>query len=169
MARPERDLYRKLHQTIQSVTESIENGFRFNTAIAHVMELMNAMDDLKVTPESSPQARAVYRATIEKMVLLLSPFVPHVAEELWVELGHPPGVMHAPWPACETAALAADTVEVVFQINGKVRGKLELPAGASREEMEKSALADPQVQKHLAGLTVKKIIVVPGRLVNVAT
>ena len=168
MARPERDLYRKLHQTIRAVTESIENGFRFNTAIAQVMELMNAMDDLKVTPESTPQARAVYRAALEKMVLLLSPFVPHVAEELWVELGHPPGVMHAQWPACEEAALTADTVEVVFQINGKVRGKLELPAGASREELEKSALADPQVQKHLAGLTVKKIIVVPGKLVNVA-
>jgi leucyl-tRNA synthetase len=168
MARPERDLYRKLNATIRAVTESIENGFRFNTAIAHVMELMNALDDLKLTPESPAQAKAVYRATIEKMVLLLSPFVPHIAEELWVELGHKPGVMHAQWPECEEAALTADTVEVVLQINGKVRGKIELPANASREEMEKSALANPQVQKHLAGLTVKKIIVVPGRLVNVA-
>jgi len=110
----------------------------------------------------------VYRVTLEKLVLLLSPFVPHISEELWVELGHQPGVMQAPWPACEEAALTADTVEVVLQINGKVRGKIELPAGASREEMEKSALDNPQVQKHLAGLTVKKIIVVPGKLVNVA-
>ncbi|MFZ4396109.1 MAG: leucine--tRNA ligase [Kiritimatiellia bacterium] len=168
MARPERDLYRKLHQTIRAVTDSIENGFRFNTAIAHAMELMNAMDDLKLTAASPVQAKVVYRVTLEKLVLLLSPFVPHISEELWVELGHQPGVMQAPWPACEEVALTADTVEVVLQINGKVRGKIELPAGASREEMEKSALDNPQVQKHLAGLTVKKIIVVPGKLVNLA-
>jgi leucyl-tRNA synthetase len=101
-------------------------------------------------------------------VLLLSPFVPHVCEELWVELGHEPGILRAAWPAVDPEALRADTVEVVLQINGKVRGKVELPAGASREEMEKSALANQQVQKHLAGLTVKKVVVVPGKLVNVA-
>jgi leucyl-tRNA synthetase len=168
MARPERELWRKLHQTIQAVTDAIETGFRFNTAIAHAMELMNAIDDLKIGASSGPQARAVYRAAIESQVLLLSPFVPHVCEELWVELGHEPGILRAAWPAVDPEALRADTVEVVLQINGKVRGKVELPAGASREEMEKSALANPQVQKHLAGLTVKKVVVVPGKLVNVA-
>ena len=168
MARPERDLYRKLHQTIRAVTDAIENGFRFNTAIAQVMELMNAIDDLKIDAASSPSARAVYRAAIEKMVLLISPFAPHIAEEMWTELGHTGGVMTATWPEVESEALTADTVEVVFQINGKVRGKIELPASASKEEMEKAALANEQVKKHLAGLTVKKVIVVPGRLVNIA-
>jgi len=168
MARPERDLYRKLHQTIRAVTDSIENGFRFNTAIAQAMELMNAIDDLKIDAGSSPQAKAVYRAAIENMVLLLSPFVPHVAEELWGELGHQPGILTATWPECDPAALLADTVEVVLQINGKVRGKIELPAGADKAAMEQAALANPQVQKHLAGLTVKKVIVVPDKLVNIA-
>ena len=168
MARPERDLYRKLHETIRDVTDSIENGFRFNTAIAHAMELLNAIDALKVTPSSSPQARAVYRDAIEKIVLLLSPFVPHIAEELWTELGQTPGILQAAWPKVDPVAIQADTVEVVLQINGKVRGKIELPAGATREEMEKSALANEQVQKHLAGLTIKKVIVVPGKLVNIA-
>jgi leucyl-tRNA synthetase len=168
MARPERDLYRKLHETIRSVTEAIENGFRFNTAIAHVMELINAIDALKIEAASSPQAKAVYRAAIEKMVVLLSPFAPHVAEELWTELGHPPGVMQSPWPEVDPRALEADTVEVVLQINGKVRGKIELPAGADKAAMEQAALADAQVRKHLAGLTVRKVIVVPGKLVNIA-
>lgn len=168
MSRPERNLHRKLHETIRDVTDSIENGFRFNTAIAHAMELMNAIDALQVTPSGSPQSRAVFRDAIEKIVLLLSPFVPHIAEELWVELGKAPGILQAAWPTVDPAALLADTIEVVLQLNGKVRGKIELPAGASREEMEQAALADPQVQKHLAGLTVKKIVVVPGRLVNIA-
>lgn len=168
MSRPERNLHRKLHETIRDVTDSIENGFRFNTAIAHAMELLNALDDLKVTPSSSPQARAVYRDAIEKIVLLLSPFVPHIAEELWVELGKTPGILQATWPTVDPAALQADTIEVVLQLNGKVRGKIELPAGADKAAMEQAALADPQVQRHLAGLAVKKVIVVPGKLVNIA-
>jgi leucyl-tRNA synthetase len=168
MARPERDLYRKLHQTIRAVTDSIENGFRFNTAIAHVMELLNAVEALKVDAASAPAVRAVYRAAIEKMVLLLSPFAPHVAEELWAELGHAGGILAAAWPEVEEAALAADTVEVVLQINGKVRGRIELPAGADRAAMERAALDHEQVRRHLAGLTVRKVVVVPGKLVNIA-
>jgi leucyl-tRNA synthetase len=168
MARPERDLYRKLHETIRCVTDAIENGFRFNTAIAHIMELINALEALKIDAASSAQAKAVYRVTLEKMVVLLSPFAPHVAEELWTELGHAPGVMQSPWPEVDVQALAADTVEVVLQINGKVRGKIELPAGVDKAAMEQAAMADPQVQRHLAGLTIRKVVVVPGKLVNIA-
>jgi leucyl-tRNA synthetase len=168
MARPERELYRKLHVTIKSVTDAIETGFRFNTAIAHIMELMNALDVLKADSLESPQARAVYRATLSGMVRMLAPFTPHVAEELWVELGHPAGVMKAGWPALDDEAMKSESIEVVLQINGKVRGKIELPAGASREDLEKAALADAQVIRHLEGKQVKKIVVVPGRLVNIA-
>jgi leucyl-tRNA synthetase len=168
MARPERDLYRKLHQTIKSVTDSIEAGFRFNTAIAQIMELMNALDALKAESLETPQARAVYRDTLSGMVRMLAPFTPHVAEELWVELGNPAGITKAGWPTADDAALKAESIEVVLQINGKVRGKIELPAGASRDDLERAALADPQVIRHLEGKQVRKIVVVPGRLVNIA-
>jgi leucyl-tRNA synthetase len=168
MARPERDLYRKLHQTIKSVTVAIETGFSFNTAIAHIMELMNALDALKGETPLAPQAQAVIRETLSGMVRMLAPFTPHIAEELWVELGHPAGVMKAGWPEVDAAALQADTIEVVLQINGKVRGKIELPAGASREDLERAALANDQVNRHLEGKQVRKVIVVPGRLVNIA-
>jgi leucyl-tRNA synthetase len=168
MAPPERNLFRKLHETIASVTDSIENGFRFNTAIAQIMELMNAVDALKISDNSTPQACAVYRTTLETMMLLLAPFAPHFAEEMWVEFGHKPGIMKAPWPQVDAKALEADTIEVILQINGKVRGKIELPAGATPAVMEKAALGNPHVQRHLEGLTVKKVVVVPGKLVNIA-
>ena len=168
MARSERDLYRKLHQTIKSVTDAIETGFRFNTAIAQIMELMNALDALKAESLETPQARAVYRDTLSGMVRMLAPFTPHVAEELWGELGHPVGITKAGWPAVDDAALKAELIEVVLQINGKVRGKIELPAEASRDDLERAALADPQVIRHLEGKKVRKIVVVPGRLVNIA-
>ena len=168
MARSERDLYRKLHQTIKSVTDAIETGFRFNTAIAQIMELMNALDALKAEALETPQARAVYRDTLSGMVRMLAPFTPHVAEELWGELGHPVGITKAGWPAVDDAALKAELIEVVLQINGKVRGKIELPAEASRDDLERAALADPQVIRHLEGKKVRKIVVVPGRLVNIA-
>lgn len=169
LTRGERDLYRRLHATIDNVTKAIESNFSFNTAIAHVMELMNALDDFKGQHDlAAAGAGAVYRATLAGMVRLLAPFTPHIAEELWVELGHPPGIMAAGWPEADREALQADTIEVVLQINGKVRGKIELPAAASSGELERAALADAQVRKHLEGKSVRKVVVVPGRLVNIA-
>jgi leucyl-tRNA synthetase len=132
------------------------------------MELMNALDALKAESLETPQARAVYRDTLSGMVRMLAPFTPHVAEELWVELGNPAGITKAGWPTADDAALKAESIEVVLQINGKVRGKIELPAGASRDDLERAALADPQVIRHLEGKQVRKIVVVPGRLVNIA-
>ncbi len=169
MAPPERELFRKLHQTIGNVTESIESGFRFNTAIAHVMELMNLYDSIKGEAATTPQAIAVRRTTLSEIVRLLAPFTPHIAEELWVELGHQLGIIKAGWPTVDPAALEADTIEVVLQINGKVRGKIELPASASREDLQAAALANGQVQRYLEGTQVRKVVVVPGRLVNIAT
>jgi leucyl-tRNA synthetase len=169
MTPPERDLHRRLHVTIRDVTAAVESNFGFNTAIARIMELMNAIDAFKAGGDlQSPQSLAVYVAALAGMVRLLAPFAPHIAEELWTELGNPPGVMAAGWPEAEAEALRAETVEIALLINGKVRGKIELPAGASPGEAEQAALADPQVRRHLEGRSIRKVVVVPGRLVNIA-
>jgi leucyl-tRNA synthetase len=168
METPERDLYRKVHESIQRITRDLEGDFHFNTAIAQIMELMNAVDDLKVSAESSPSCKAVFREAIESIVLLISPFAPHVAEELWQELGHEPSILTAEWPAVNEKALKRDQIEIVLQVNGKVRGHIMVSADASREAVEEEALADEAVCKWIEGKTVRKVIVVPGRLVNIA-
>jgi leucyl-tRNA synthetase len=164
----ERELYRKTHETVGQVTASIEAGFHFNSAIAHVMELMNSIDACAVEPGGREMAAAVSLHAVETLMLLISPFAPHVAEELWTEFGHEPGIMSSPWPEVDQAALARDEVEIVLQVNGKLRGRVMAPSDASREKLEELALNDPQVVRYVAGLTVRKVIVVPGKLVNVA-
>ena len=169
METPERDLYRKTHETIQQITRGLDGAFTFNTAVAGIMELMNAVDHLKISVDSSPTAKAVYRDAIETVVLLISPFAPHIAEEeLWLELGHSEGVLQARWPKVNEQALERDVIEIVIQVNGKTRDKLHVSAGASAESIEADVLALDSVQKWLEGKTVRKVIVVPGRLVNVA-
>ncbi|MDP6438854.1 MAG: class I tRNA ligase family protein, partial [Candidatus Brocadiia bacterium] len=164
----ERDLYRKLHETIEHITHDMEGGFHFNAAIAAIMELSNSVDSCHVTGDSSDSMKAVFRASIESMTLLLSPFAPHIAEEIWRELGHEGSVLRATWPAVDKQALARDTVELVVQVNGKVRGRLTAAADAPQSELEAAAMADPSIQKYIEGKTVRKVIVVPNRLVNIA-
>ena len=164
---PERDLYRKLHESIAKITHDLEGAFQFNTAIAQIMELMNALDDLKVESTSSDQRRAVYREAIESLVVLISPFAPHIAEELWVELGHQPSVLSAVWPEVNPKALARDEVEIVIQVNGKIRGREIIPTRLSPKEIESNVLARDAVKALVAGLTVRKVVVVPGKLVNI--
>jgi leucyl-tRNA synthetase len=168
MEDPERDLYRKTNETIQQNTRGLDGAFTFNTAIAAIMELMNAIDHLNISDESSESAKAVFRDAVENVVLLISPFAPHIAEELWVELGHEAGIMDADWPAVNEEALKRDEIEMVVQVNGKVRDKITISAAASKDEIEAAALAAEKVQSWLEGKTVRKVIVVPGRLVNVA-
>lgn len=164
----ERELYRKLHQTLQTVTDAIENGFRFNTAIAQFMELMNAVDKAKITAESSPAAKAALREVLVTLARMMTPFAPHISEELWKEFGgEPAGVMNAGWPKVNIEATKADSIEVVLQINGKMRGKVSLPAGVTPAEMEAAARSDANVQKFLEGLTIVKVIAVPGKLINI--
>ncbi|MCF7817710.1 MAG: leucine--tRNA ligase [Kiritimatiellales bacterium] len=168
MEAPERDLYRKTNETIQQITRGLDGAFTFNTAIAAIMELMNAIDALKISADSSDSAKIVFRDAIVNVVLLISPFAPHIAEELWVELGHAPGVMNADWPVVNEAALKRDELDMAVQVNGKVRDQIKVPASASQTEIEAIAMASEKIQTWLEGKTVRKVIVVPGRLVNIA-
>lgn len=154
-AEPSPAQWRALHRAIQKVTADIE-GLRFNTAIAALMELLN----------EAPSWTARPRAILEPLVLLLSPLAPHLAEELWARLGHPASLAREPWPACREEWLRAETLEIPVQVNGKLRGRVVVPAHAERDEIVARARADAAVAPHLQGKTVRKEIFVPGRLVN---
>jgi len=158
-------LRRATHKTIRKVTDDIEERFHFNTAIAAVMELVNALAsfDGKKNPGCAP----VLKEAVESAVLLLAPFVPHVAEELWEGLGHAGGIGAASWPAWDEAALVEDELTIVVQVNGKLRGKVSVAAGAGEAEVRAAALADVKVLAHTEGKTVRKIIYVPGKLLNI--
>jgi leucyl-tRNA synthetase len=154
-AAPEKETMRLLHQTIAKVTDDLE-GMRFNTAIAAMMEYTNHLTRLEVRP----------RAVIEPFVLILAPFAPHIAEELWQALGHTATLAYEPWPAADPAQLKADTIEVPVQVNGKLRARIVVPADSDEPALEAAARADEKVQAHLIGKTIKKVVVVKGKLVN---
>ena len=168
MEEPERNLYRKMHESIQRITRDLEGAFHFNTAIAQIMELMNALDQLSVSADSSENCRAVFRETVETILILISPFAPHIAEELWAELGHQGGILKAAWPKVNELALQRDEIELVIQVNGKLRGKITVPANSSSKDVEAAALASPDALRWIEGKTVRKVIVVPGKLINIA-
>jgi leucyl-tRNA synthetase len=158
-----KDLRRQVHRTIKKVTEDVDGSFHFNTAIAAVMELVNA---ISVFPDKS-SVPEVIREALESVVRLLAPFVPHVCEELWQNLGYDATLDESGWPVWDEQALAAETLLIVVQVNGKVRGKVTVPADADKDTVEAAALADANVMRFIEGKTVRKVIVVPGRLVNV--
>jgi leucyl-tRNA synthetase len=157
------DLRRKTHQTIKKVTEDVDGRFHFNTAIAAVMELVNAIYSFKGAVENP----GVLREALEAVVRLLNPFVPHICEELWQSLGHEKSVEFSGWPAWDEAALVSEEVTLVIQVNGKVRGKISVAVDADKESIEKDAVAEQNVQRYIEGKQVRKMIVVPGRLVNI--
>jgi leucyl-tRNA synthetase len=152
---PTREQQRLLHQTIAKVTEDIE-AMRFNTAISSLIELTNAAYKWPSMP----------RSIAEPYVLLLSPLAPHLAEELWQRLGHNESLAYHAWPAADPALLKAEVLEIPVQVNGKVRGKISVPAEAQEAEVIAIAKADSNVGKHLAGQSVKRAIYVRGRIVN---
>jgi leucyl-tRNA synthetase len=158
-----RELRRQLHRTIKKVTGDVDGSFHFNTAIAAVMELVNA---ISVFEEASTSA-AVMREAIEAVVRLLSPFVPHICEELWQQLGYDEALQASGWPVWDEEALQAESLLIVVQVNGKVRGKVTVAADADRAAVEQLALADANVCRYTEGKTIRKVIVVPGRLVNI--
>jgi leucyl-tRNA synthetase len=160
----ERTLRRAVHKTIRKVTEDLDERFHFNTAIAAVMELLNT---LQSTNLSSPQYGAVMKEALESMVLLLAPIVPHISEELWQRLGHAESLSSTPWPEYDPSAVVDEEVLVVVQVNGKLRSKITLPAGMDEDSLKAKALSDEKVQPFLEGFQVRKVICVPGKLVNI--
>lgn len=167
-ASPEaRDLRRREHLTVKKVREDMSDRFQFNTAIAAVMELVNAMYLSREKLSMSEADRRVFSSAMSTAITLLAPITPHICEELWQRLGHKTTVSEELWPEWNEAAMAQDMLTVALQVNGKLRGTVEIPAGADKAAMEAAALADSSVQRHLAGLTVRKVVVVPGKLVNI--
>lgn len=162
----DKDLRRVLHSSIKKVTNDIETRFNFNTAISTMMELVNALYAYKEAAKE-PNSGLIYEA-ISDLIKMMSPFVPHITEELWRgAIDANSSVHEQSWPECDEEALKVDNVEIVLQVNGKVRGRLTVPAEATKEELEKIAMADANVQAHIGDATVRKIICVPGRLVNI--
>ncbi len=168
MEKPERDLFRKVHESVKKITHDLDGAFHFHTAISTVMELMNTIDELEISSDSSEQTQAVFRDAIEKVVLLISPFAPHIAEELWKELGNKGGILAAEWPKVNEAALHRNEIQMALQVNGKIRGQINVPSSASKDEIEKLAVENAVILRWIKGKTIRKIIVVPGRLVNIA-
>ncbi|SMC24877.1 leucyl-tRNA synthetase [Desulfacinum hydrothermale DSM 13146] len=160
-------LHRKTHQTIKKVTEDIEQRFHFNTAIAAIMELVNQIYAVQDKASQDPAYWPVMREAVETVVVLLSPMAPHIAEELWERLGRRPSIAKVPWPTWREESLKAEEILIVVQVNGKLRGRLTVPADVTNEDLEKAALADPKVQSFIEGKTVRKVIVVPKKLVNI--
>ena len=166
LSEADKDLRRVLHSSIKKVTNDIETRFNFNTAISTMMELVNALYAYKEAAKE-PNAGLIYEA-ISDLIKMMSPFVPHITEELWRgAIDANSSVHEQSWPECDEEALKVDNVEIVLQVNGKVRGRLTGPAEATKEELEKIAMADANVQAHIGDATVRKVICVPGRLVNI--
>jgi len=161
----QKDLRRKTHETIQKVSDDFGRRQTFNTAIAATMELLNEVS--KLSDRANPQGLAVEREALEAAILLLAPIVPHIAQSLWSALGHSDIPLNAPWPTLDESALTRSTVEVVVQVNGKVRAKLDAAIDAPKETLEQLALAQENVQKFLEGVSVRKVIVVPNKLVSI--
>jgi leucyl-tRNA synthetase len=154
----------QLHQTIVKVSDDLGRRHTFNTAIAAVMELMNALGKLA---DSSPAARSLMQEAMEKIVLLLSPIVPHICHALWQELKPGTELLDQPWPQADSAALVQDEIELIVQVNGKLRGKIRIARDTKPAVIERLALESDQVQKFIGGDNVKKVVMVPGRLVNI--
>jgi len=160
-AEADRSIVRTMHKTIKAVTDDMEK-FRFNTMLAKMMEYVNAL-----TPAYGSVSASVWREAIDKLVLMLAPSAPHLAEELWHRLGHQESVHLEPWPAWEEALTLEEVVTLVVQVNGKVRDKLEIPVGTPKADVEKLVLERPKIQSLVNGKQVKDVIYVPNRLVNV--
>jgi leucyl-tRNA synthetase len=159
-----KDLRYKLHATIQKVTDDYGRRQQFNTAIAAVMELLNTHDKTEKTDETG---RAVAQEVLENAVILLSPIVPHIAEALWLELSPGSRLLDQPWPKADATALVKSELELMVQVNGKLLGSVVVAADAPQDLIQQMALSNKNVQKFMEGKSPRKVIVVPGRLVNI--
>jgi leucyl-tRNA synthetase len=157
-------LYKKTHQTVKKVTTDIEREYHFNTAIAGMMELMNEITSFD--PESDEDL-AVFKLALERLLLLLSPFSPHVAEELWEAIGNKPSIFEQKWPEWDEEAAREEQIELVIQVNGKLRSKMMIAVGLPEDDIKKMALGDQRIRDIIGAGTIKKVIVVKGKLVNI--
>jgi leucyl-tRNA synthetase len=153
---------RKIHRTIHDMTQDLDR-FHFNKAVARLRELSNALEDFSAAGGEG----SVLKEGIETLVRLMSPLMPHLAEEIWVGLGHKTLIAETPWPAAEAALLVNDTVTMAIQVNGKLRATVTLPKDLDQKSAEKAALDNAQIQKALEGKPPRKVIVVPNRIINV--
>jgi leucyl-tRNA synthetase len=156
-------LRRAIHRTIAAVTDDLEK-FRFNRAVARIHELTNALETIKGTGAGDA---AVLRFGLETATRLVAPMMPHLAQELWAQLGHVSVLVDEPWPKADPALVAEERVTIAVQINGRLRGTVELPRDSEKTMVERAALALPTVARHLEGRTPRKVIVVPNRIINV--
>ena len=160
----DKELNYVLHTTVKKVTDDVGGRFSFNTAISSIMELVNELYRYKELKEANP---AFMKKAIDTLVIILSPFTPHICEEMWEGLGHTQSLTEVAWPAYDETALVRDTVEIVVQVNGKVKEKLNVASGLSRENLETTALSDEKVKALTDGKNVVKVIAVPNKLVNI--
>ena len=160
----QKTLRRQIHHAIAKASDDVGRRYKFNTAIASIMELMNALGRWQ---DASEQGRALMREGLETAILLLSPIVPHITHLLWKALGHEQPVVDASWPKADSQALESDELELVIQVSGKLRGHVTVAADADNATIEAAALANPNVQRFIEGKEVRKVIVVPGKLVNI--
>ena len=160
----QKSMRRVTHETIAKVGDDIGRRFTFNTAIASVMELINALTKFK---DDSEQGRAVMQESLQSIVLLLSPIVPHITHELWQVLGQDSSLLDQAWPKTDESALVKDSLQIIVQVNGKLRSRIEVPASASKDKIEHAAVTDENVKRFTDDKQIVKVIVVPGKLVNI--
>jgi leucyl-tRNA synthetase len=160
----QKELRKRVHDCIAKVSDDIGRRYTFNTAIAATMELVNAVGHYEV---NSDDDRLLVQEALENIVLLLAPIVPHLCHHLWLQLGNAGPVIDTAWPQADEQARSADSVTLVIQVNGKLRARIVLAADASRDDVEAAALADENVQRFVAGKDIRKVVIVPGKLVNV--
>jgi leucyl-tRNA synthetase len=164
LTEPQRTLRRQSHQTLAKVTDDIGRRRTFNTAIAAVMELLNALARFA---QATAQDRSVSQEALEIAVLSLSPIIPHVTHVLWLRLGHSTALIDEPWREVDAQALQSATVQMVVQVNGKLRAHITVAVDAEEAAVRTAALADPNVRKFIGTSAVRKVVIVPGKLVNI--
>ena len=160
----QKTMRRQLHHTLQKVTDDMARRHTFNTAIAANMELVNALNKFE---DETEQGRTVRQEVLEAVVLMLAPIIPHICQQLWEHLGQQSDIVTAAWPVLDESALQLDAIDMVVQVNGKLRGKFSVAVGASKEQIEALVLADEHVHRYIDGKTIKKLIIVPQKLVNI--
>lgn len=161
LTKPEKALRRAIHTAIQAITEDLEGDYQFNTAVSELMKLNNALGDAKDILDS-----AIYNEGVETLLRLLAPFSPHLAEDLWHSLGYESSIHREAWPKSNPQAFVVDEITLVVQVMGKTRGTIQVPASSDKATLEQLARESDVAQKFMEGKTVKKVIVVPGKLVN---